>query len=82
MLLAVVLSIALGLYGDNFYEASKDALTQGIVQLQPPTKSNIIAMVAPWSGGGVYTERQVRCAFILESRFTFPEWLPSNTYSL
>lgn len=57
-----------GLYGNNFARASREALLHGVVPLQPPTKSNIIAMAALGHRFGSYSRSQVQ--FTLDTAYT------------
>ena len=52
-----------GLYGNNFSQASEDAIRNAINILNPPTISNIIAMESPPPKIGSYTKNQIE--FIL-----------------
>jgi hypothetical protein len=49
-----------GLYGNAFSAATPDAVGLATTRINPPTRSNIIAMAAPSHGRGQYTEAQVR----------------------
>jgi hypothetical protein len=48
-----------GLYGNSFSRATEDAVRRATEVLDPPTKSNILAMEAPSYGAGRYTRRQL-----------------------
>lgn len=48
-----------GLYGNEFARASLDAIQRATTALNPPTISNILAIVAPAHGSGTYTREQI-----------------------
>ncbi|MFO0615910.1 MAG: hypothetical protein U0414_25165 [Polyangiaceae bacterium] len=58
----------LGLYGNRFSRAKEGAIRRALTLLDPPTRSNILAMSAPPGGTGAYTEAEVRD--ILATAFT------------
>ncbi|WP_224369822.1 poly(ADP-ribose) glycohydrolase [Hyalangium versicolor] len=49
----------LGLYGNRFAEASPKVVRAAVQVLQPPTRSNLIAIAAPAGGRGPYFRRQL-----------------------
>ncbi|MFN2169531.1 MAG: hypothetical protein ACK2U9_25135 [Anaerolineae bacterium] len=57
-----------GLYGNNFAAASAAAIRRATRLLEPPTRSNIIAMEAPAYGSGPYTREQIE--FIWSTAYT------------
>ena len=57
-----------GLYGNRFRAASEEAVRKAVRRLDPPTRSNLIAMEAPVGYSGPYTEAQLR--FILTTAAT------------
>ncbi len=57
-----------GLYGNEFQYASEDAVRHATTLLNPPTKTNIIAMESPQPDYGLYTKDQIK--FILASAIT------------
>ena len=57
-----------GLYGSEFQGASEEAIKRATTVLDPPTKSNIIAMESPPPDFGLYTREQIK--FILASAIT------------
>ena len=58
----------LGLYGRRFARASPEVVRMATTRLEPPTRSNILAMEAPACLRGVYTEEQLH--HILETAIT------------
>lgn len=68
------------LYGMAFASATADAVREATTRIDPPTISNIIAIVAPYGGGGRYQREQIGLAIstaysgfraaVLESRRT------------
>ncbi len=52
-----------GLYGNRFADAPLDVVRRATRQIEPPTRSNIIAMAAPTGGHGDYTEGQIEYVF-------------------
>ncbi len=68
------------LYGMAFATATPDAVREAATRIDPPTLSNIIAIVAPYGGSGRYQREQIRLALstaysgfraaVLESRRT------------
>lgn len=75
-----------GLYGNLFAQAPAEVVTRATKALDPPTKTNIIAIAAPMGGFGPYThdqvERIVRTAYsgfhaaVLETRHLWGEGVP------
>lgn len=57
-----------GLYGNNFAAASPDAVKAATRRIDPPTKTNLIAMEAPYLGSGRYTFGEI--LFILQTAYT------------
>lgn len=57
-----------GLYGNHFAPASAAAIRRATRLLEPPTRSNIIAMEAPAYGSGPYAREQVE--FIWSTAYT------------
>lgn len=53
-----------GLYGNNFDEAPEEAIRQATVRIDPPTRSNILAIAAPSPHEGVYWRQQIESAFV------------------
>ena len=53
----------LGLYGNNFMQASSDAIKKAIHILSPPSLSNILAISALSTGHGRYTRHQINKLF-------------------
>ncbi len=49
----------LGLYGRRFARAGPDVVAKATRVLDPPTRSNILAMEAPYGSSGRYTEAQI-----------------------
>lgn len=58
----------LGLYGNNFARASKEAIELATKVINPPTITNIIAMEAPAGGYGSYSREDIE--YILITAFT------------
>jgi Poly (ADP-ribose) glycohydrolase (PARG) len=58
----------LGLYGNNFYRASKEAIENATQTIEPPSISNIIAIEAPPGETGIYTAAQIK--YILTTAVT------------
>ncbi len=50
------------LYGMAFANAMPDAIRQATARIDPPTRSNIIAIVAPYGGHGRYQREQIELA--------------------
>jgi hypothetical protein len=50
------------LYGMAFARATSDAVREATTRVDPPTVSNIIAMVAPYGGRGRYQREQIALA--------------------
>jgi len=51
----------LGLYGNNFSAATKDAISQSTVPIDPPTITNLIAIAAPRGSDGLpYTIEEIQ----------------------
>lgn len=48
-----------GLYGNNFSQASEEAIRRATQVLEPPTRSNILAMEAPAGGVGRYSRKEI-----------------------
>lgn len=48
-----------GLYGNNFSQASIDAIRSAVTALRPPTITNLLAMEAPPGGSGRYALREI-----------------------
>jgi hypothetical protein len=48
-----------GLYGNRFAAASPDIVRSAVRVLEPPTRSNLIAMAAPCGGSGPYQREQL-----------------------
>ena len=57
-----------GLYGNEFQYASESAILEATTLIEPPTRSNIIAMESPQPDFGFYTRDQIE--FILASAIT------------
>lgn len=57
-----------GLYGNNFAQATPEAIKQATQPLDPPTITNIIAMEAPSYGSGSYTLKEIE--YVLTTAFT------------
>jgi len=57
-----------GLYGNNFAQASEEAIRRATKILSPPTVSNILAMEAPSYGEGTYSRSEIE--FILSTAYT------------
>ena len=57
-----------GLYGNEFQHASQDVVKKATTIINPPVKSNIIAMESPQPSCGLYTREQIE--FILASAVT------------
>ncbi|GAB1543223.1 hypothetical protein NUACC21_58970 [Scytonema sp. NUACC21] len=57
-----------GLYGNNFARATPEAIELATKPLNPPTVTNIIAMEAPLSGYGFYTQEEIQ--YVLATAFT------------
>lgn len=57
-----------GLYGNNFAAASPEAVRTATRRIDPPTKTNLIAMEAPYLGRGRYTFAEI--LFILRTAYT------------
>jgi hypothetical protein len=53
----------LGLYGNRFAAAAWDAVRRAARRIEPPTRSNIIAMAAPSGGRGEYSESEIESIF-------------------
>jgi hypothetical protein len=53
-----------GLYGNNFYQATEDAVRLATKIIDPPTISNILAMEAPACGAGRYTRVEIEFVFL------------------
>jgi hypothetical protein len=49
----------LGLYGNRFAAASRDIVRTAVRVLDPPTRSNLIAMAAPYGGCGPYRPEEL-----------------------
>ncbi len=49
----------LGLYGNNFARASREAIEQATKKIDPPSITNIIAIEAPPGETGIYTVAQI-----------------------
>ncbi len=58
----------LGLYGNYFARASREAIEQATTKIDPPSISNIIAIEAPPGETGIYTLDQI--AYILTTAVT------------
>lgn len=52
-----------GLYGNRFRDAPGEAIEQATEVIDPPTRSNIIAIAAPSPGYGKYSREQIVDAF-------------------
>lgn len=48
-----------GLYGNAFAAASGDAVRRATTRLQPPTRTNVIAIAAPHGRAGTYTASEI-----------------------
>jgi hypothetical protein len=48
-----------GLYGRRFQRASQPQIRSAVTRLDPPTRSNLVAMAALQGGAGAYTEAQI-----------------------
>ena len=57
-----------GLYGNQFGRADEETVRKATVPIEPPTVTNLIAMVAPSGGYGPYTKKDVE--YILKTAFT------------
>jgi hypothetical protein len=57
-----------GLYGNEFARASADAVRRATTPIDPPTRTNLIAMAAPSGGYGAYTAAQIE--HVLATAFT------------
>ncbi|KHD05220.1 hypothetical protein PN36_30890 [Candidatus Thiomargarita nelsonii] len=57
-----------GLYGNNFAQASEEAIKLATTPLNPPTLTNLIAMEAPACGRDFYTQDEIE--YILRTAFT------------
>lgn len=57
-----------GLYGVAFGRAAVDAVRKATTRIDPPTRSNLIAIAAPALGRGRYTEEEIR--YVLVTAFT------------
>jgi hypothetical protein len=57
-----------GLYGNNFSQASADAVARATQALTPPTISNLLAMEAPPGANGRYSRQQIE--YILGTAYT------------
>jgi poly(ADP-ribose)glycohydrolase PARG len=57
-----------GLYGNAFSVAALDSVRRAARRIDPPTKTNLIAMVAPRGGSGKYRTEQVES--VLKTAFT------------
>lgn len=53
-----------GLYGKEFSRATDAQRASGIVPVEPPTVSHIIAIAAPAHGDGLYTKEQVETILV------------------
>jgi hypothetical protein len=71
-----------GLYGNQFARASADVVRAAVRVLEPPTRSNLIAIAAPTGGPGPYQRKQLEgilvtaytgfAAAVAESRRLWP----------
>lgn len=57
-----------GLYGNNFARADAETVRKATHRIDPPTRSNIIAMAAPAYGHGRYSRAEIEC--VLQTAFT------------
>ena len=57
-----------GLYGNNFYCASREDIVRAVKPIVPPTVSNVIAIEAPAYGESTYTFEEV--SYILTTAFS------------
>ncbi|MBD2576266.1 hypothetical protein [Oscillatoria sp. FACHB-1406] len=57
-----------GLYGNQFAKASPEAIARATTQLNPPTRTNLIAMEAPFGGYRQYLLEDIE--YILSTAFT------------
>lgn len=48
-----------GLYGNRFAAATQDVVRRALAVIEPPTRTNLIAMAAPAFGEGAYTAEQI-----------------------
>lgn len=53
-----------GLYGNEFAEASEEAIRNATVRIHPPARSNIIAIAAPSPTTGHYWRQQIESALV------------------
>ncbi|MEQ9500384.1 MAG: hypothetical protein RIT81_26145 [Deltaproteobacteria bacterium] len=56
------------IYGNAFAVATDDVIERALTDLDPPTRSNLIAIEAPFGHVGAYTEAQL--TFILDTAFS------------
>jgi hypothetical protein len=57
-----------GLYGNAFARASEIAIRKAVSLISPPTRSNLIAIEAPFGGHGKYTAEEIN--YVLLTAFT------------
>lgn len=53
-----------GLYGNAFARARADVVRRATTRLEPPTRTNLIAMAAPGYGQGTYTPEQIETILV------------------
>ncbi|MDQ5910948.1 MAG: cat protein [Pseudomonadota bacterium] len=57
-----------GLYGNHFARASLEAVERAVTRIDPPTRTNLIAIEAPPGGQGAYTIEQI--LYILSTAYS------------